>query len=57
MTSDTRRECNMTAQYLSENGIQAAAYHAGLADKQRNHVHESWMKNKLKVILSLSNKH
>ena len=50
-----RRDCDSTAQYLSSSGIQAAAYHAGLTDKQRSHVHESWLKNRFKVMLVLRN--
>ena len=50
-----RRDCDNTAQYLLSSGIQAAAYHAGLTDKQRSHVHESWLKNRFKVMLVLRN--
>jgi len=46
----SRRDCDSTAQYLKASGVSAAAYHAGLTDKQRSNVHESWLKNKYKIV-------
>ncbi|XP_065639917.1 recQ-like DNA helicase BLM isoform X2 [Hydra vulgaris] len=45
-----RRDCDYVANYLISSGITAAAYHAGLNDNERSNVHESWLKNKFKVV-------
>ncbi|XP_066923444.1 recQ-like DNA helicase blm-1 isoform X1 [Clytia hemisphaerica] len=46
----SRRDCDSVAKYLSECGLSAASYHAGLSDKQRFTVHESWLKNRFKIV-------
>ena len=57
ISSFIRRDCDRAAEYLSKSGIKAESYHAGLTNKQRSHVHESWLKNKFEVRLILRNKH
>ncbi|XP_013169999.1 PREDICTED: Bloom syndrome protein homolog [Papilio xuthus] len=46
----SRKECELVTSELRKAGIQAAAYHAGLADKKRETVQASWVADKYKVI-------
>ena len=39
----SRNECDQTAQELKRAGLQAEAYHAGLADRERASVQERWI--------------
>ncbi|XP_034833242.1 recQ-like DNA helicase Blm [Maniola hyperantus] len=46
----SRKECESLALDLRKTGIQAAAYHAGLADKKREEVQTGWLADRYKVI-------
>lgn len=46
----SRRDCESVANYLTQCSLSAAAYHAGLTDKLRHNVHESWLKNRFKIV-------
>ncbi|XP_045500967.1 Bloom syndrome protein homolog [Colias croceus] len=46
----SRKECESLTVDLRKVGIQAAAYHAGLADKKRETVQAGWVADKFKVI-------
>ncbi|XP_038222052.1 Bloom syndrome protein homolog isoform X2 [Zerene cesonia] len=46
----SRKECESLTVDLRKVGIQAAAYHAGLADKKREAVQAGWVADKFKVI-------
>lgn len=46
----TKKECDTTAIFMSKEGIKAASYHAGLADKKRNDVQIQWTSNKINVM-------
>ncbi|XP_068622467.1 recQ-like DNA helicase Blm isoform X2 [Battus philenor] len=46
----SRKECESVSADLRKVGIQAAPYHAGLADKKREAVQASWLADKYKVI-------
>ncbi|CAH2982006.1 unnamed protein product [Chilo suppressalis] len=46
----SRKECDALAKDLRKVGIQAAAYHAGLSDKQREQVQAAWIADRHKVI-------
>ncbi|KAL4717291.1 hypothetical protein ACJJTC_017178, partial [Scirpophaga incertulas] len=46
----SRKECDSLTQELRRAGVQAAAYHAGLSDKQRGAVQAGWVADRHKVI-------
>lgn len=46
----SRNECDKLRDDLRKVGIQAAAYHAGLADKKREEVQTGWVTGKFKVV-------
>ncbi|XP_052742612.1 recQ-like DNA helicase Blm isoform X2 [Bicyclus anynana] len=46
----SRKECESLALDLRKVGVQAAAYHAGLADKKREEVQTGWLADRYKVI-------
>ncbi len=45
-----RKKCKEIALWLRSQKISADFYHAGLTHAQRNHVQESWINNKIRVI-------
>ncbi|WP_338763611.1 ATP-dependent DNA helicase RecQ [Bernardetia sp. ABR2-2B] len=45
-----RKRCKEIALWLRSQKISADFYHAGLTHAQRNHVQESWINNKIRVI-------
>ena len=45
-----RKGCKNTAFWLREQKISADFYHAGLTHAQRNHVQESWINDKIRII-------
>jgi len=45
-----RKRCKEIALWLRQQKISADFYHAGLTHAQRNHVQESWINNKIRVI-------
>lgn len=48
----SRRQTEVLVKYLSQNGIKAAAYHAGIAKDKRVEVQELWMNNAVKHIVA-----
>uniref|UniRef100_A0A0R3S3S4 ATP-dependent DNA helicase n=1 Tax=Elaeophora elaphi TaxID=1147741 RepID=A0A0R3S3S4_9BILA len=46
----TREECERMATRLTEEGIPARAYHAGLSNKLRDDIQDKWMRNVVPVI-------
>ena len=48
----TRKECEELASFVSQNGINAAAYHAGLSTNIRKSVQESFIKDETKVVVA-----
>jgi superfamily II DNA helicase RecQ len=48
----TRNECDKVADDLRKAGIQAVAYHAGLADPKRARIQEDWIRDKCKVFVT-----
>ncbi|VDM43527.1 unnamed protein product [Toxocara canis] len=46
----TREECEKMAARLTEEGVPAHAYHAGLSSKMRDSIQEKWMSNEVPVI-------
>lgn len=46
----SRKECEDVAQDLKNLGVAAIAYHAGLADNERNKTQSLWMNDKVKVV-------
>ena len=48
----TRKETEVIAKYLKENGIKAVAYHAGMEAKRREKVQEDFMENRIQVIVA-----
>ncbi|GBP58169.1 Bloom syndrome protein homolog [Eumeta japonica] len=46
----SRKECDVLALVLRKEGVQAAAYHAGLTDKKREEVQAGWIADRFKVI-------
>ncbi len=50
----SRRETEAIAAKLQEVGLEAEAYHAGLASQQRRQVEQSWLKGDLKIVVCTS---
>lgn len=48
----TRKNAEFIARFLSENGISATAYHAGLSAEKRIAIQDDFMENKFKVIVA-----
>lgn len=48
----TREECEKMATRLSEEGVPAYAYHAGLGNKLRDDIQSRWMDNQVPVIVA-----
>jgi ATP-dependent DNA helicase RecQ len=48
----TRRQTEDTAAYLQQQGVAAAAYHAGLPTEQRSRVQQDWMQNRTHCIVA-----
>ncbi|MET4107022.1 ATP-dependent DNA helicase RecQ [Hymenobacter sp. UYP22] len=48
----TRRQTEDTAAYLQQQGVAAAAYHAGLPSEQRSRVQQDWMQNRTRCIVA-----
>jgi ATP-dependent DNA helicase RecQ len=46
----SRKKTEDLARLLSERGIRAAAYHAGMAHRDRQNIMESWISNKIRVV-------
>ena len=45
-----RRTTDQIANYLNQNGIQSASYHAGKSDEQRNYIQKQFISNKTRVL-------
>ena len=45
-----RKECEDVASTLSQNGISAIPYHAGLGPSDRTNAQDRWIKDKVDVI-------
>lgn len=50
----SRKECDDTANFMSNEGIKAISYHAGLTDVKRNDVQMKWITNKVNVFIIYS---
>ena len=48
----TRRATREISEWLTRQGIPAAAYHAGLSQEEREQRQESWLKDRIRVIVS-----
>ncbi len=48
----SRKLTEMTGDYLAQNGIRAAVYHAGLKKEEREAAQEKWMKNEANVMVA-----
>ena len=48
----TRRQTEDTAAWLSQQGLPAAAYHAGLPTEQRTRVQQNWLADKTRLIVA-----
>jgi ATP-dependent DNA helicase RecQ len=48
----TRKETELIADFLMQNGIDAAAYHAGMSAEQRETIQDEFMENRFKVIVA-----
>lgn len=48
----TRRQAEDTAAWLSQQGLPAAAYHAGLAAEQRTRTQQNWLTDKTRIIVA-----
>lgn len=48
----TRKEAEFIAEFLRQNKIKAAAYHAGMEGKERERIQNDFMENKFKVIVA-----
>ncbi|MBU0648078.1 RecQ family ATP-dependent DNA helicase [Patescibacteria group bacterium] len=48
----TRKEAENLAKYLSDNQVDAIAYHAGMSAKRRTEIQNDFMENKFKVIVA-----
>ncbi|GAB0094795.1 DNA helicase [Sergentomyia squamirostris] len=46
----SRKECEQMAMKLMDADIRASAYHAGLADRERERVQQDWITEKIKVV-------
>ncbi|XP_050434799.1 recQ-like DNA helicase Blm isoform X2 [Adelges cooleyi] len=46
----SRNECDSTATFMSNEGIRAISYHAGLTDDKRNEVQLKWITNKVNLV-------
>tara|TARA_B100001109_G_scaffold255380_1_gene258160 strand:- start:4905 stop:6821 length:1917 start_codon:yes stop_codon:yes gene_type:complete len=47
-----RKKCKEVTLFLSENGISADYYHAGLNHSQRNEKQEAWINNRIQVVVA-----
>ena len=48
----TKKEAEALTDFLNENGVEAACYHAGLSAEKRNEVQNDFMESKFKVIVA-----
>ncbi|MDQ3395787.1 MAG: RecQ family ATP-dependent DNA helicase [Bacteroidota bacterium] len=48
----SRKKTKSTADFLRQNNISAAYYHAGLEHSQRDQVQDDWIKNKTRIIVA-----
>ena len=48
----TRKETEELVRYFKENGVNAGAYHAGMAGDKRSRIQNDFMENKFKVIVA-----
>ncbi|MGI4874737.1 MAG: RecQ family ATP-dependent DNA helicase [Janthinobacterium lividum] len=48
----TRRQTEDTATWLVQQGVPAAAYHAGLAPEQRTRIQHGWLTDKTRIIVA-----
>ena len=48
----TRKETEQLAKFFKEEGIKAAAYHAGMTNERRSRIQNEFMENKFKVIVA-----
>jgi ATP-dependent DNA helicase RecQ len=48
----TRKETEALAKFFKENGVKAAAYHAGMTGDKRSKIQNEFMENKFKVIVA-----
>jgi ATP-dependent DNA helicase RecQ len=48
----TRRQAEDTAAWLSQQGLPAAAYHAGLPAEQRTRTQQAWLTDKTRIIVA-----
>ena len=48
----TRRQTEDTATWLVQQGVPAAAYHAGLAAEQRTRIQQGWLTDKTRIIVA-----
>jgi bloom syndrome protein len=46
----SRKDCEMVATKLSQDGVNACVYHAGLTDKNRELVQKEWLADKFLVV-------
>jgi bloom syndrome protein len=46
----SRKDCETVATKLSQNGVKACVYHAGLTDKNRESVQKDWLTDKFRVV-------
>ncbi|UYZ60834.1 RecQ family ATP-dependent DNA helicase [Hymenobacter latericus] len=48
----TRKQTEQAAAWLQQNGLSAAAYHAGLAADQRTRVQQDWTNDKTRIVVA-----
>ncbi|MFC1645405.1 RecQ family ATP-dependent DNA helicase [Patescibacteria group bacterium] len=48
----TKKEAELAAEFLNDNGINAACYHAGLSSEKRSEVQNGFMEDKFRVIVA-----
>jgi len=48
----SRREADEVATKLESHGISARSYHSSISDASKEHIHNSWMKNRTKVVVA-----